>query len=566
MSIDPDFHQAADAWLDTGEAEGQGRILLDILHDSPAAAREFAALARVRAVLENAPLSEQERLQRAAQLLRFSLRRKLRILTLKPAVRWSAAAALLLGSVTWMVTRPGPPTPPQVKLSHPPPQNFHPITAPGGARSPEPLPPADPAYVKLMDAVLIPDFEAVDLPLQEAIALLIGKTAAAESKDLTVTMGEPTAGHPEKRVHLKLKYQPASTLLKLIALQTGMKVRATGQSYHLSPETDSDSGGLVYQLVNLERWDAFLQSQGMRTSATATPNTLTGGIMGHESGRGLEPPPAAAGNGNTPDHFRLTLLGTLCERPESVEVLETDGKLTSSPSLRVGASQQLNAMLELLLAGDYAPGVLEYDMRWVTFKDRAAVERMFNCHRKPEETAGTEGPALWSEESLPRLLKFLAEDSGVKIISSTNLRIPPGGEFTNSMGRENPDTATKEINEVCDFSSEPSGGKTTISLHLKSEFTTANGRINTQELSNKLTLAVGSTYAVGGMIWEKGEHMMFVTPRLPGALPYGIMVEDQPGFVRSPFALDKGTVNVEGIPPGVKVKCPFTGQVFRVPG
>jgi hypothetical protein len=67
------------------------------------------------------------------------------------------------------------------------------------------------------------------------------------------------------------------------------------------------------------------------------------------------------------------------------------------------------------------------------------------------------------------------------------------------------------------------------------------------------------------MIWEKGEHMMFVTPRLPGALPYGIMVEDQPGFVRSPFALDKGVVDVKGNPQGSKVKCPYTGQTFRVP-
>ncbi len=48
-------------------------------------------------------------------------------------------------------------------------------------------------------------------------------------------------------------------------------------------------------------------------------------------------------------------------------------------------------------------------------------------------------------------------------------------------------------------------------------------------------------------------------------LQYGQPVVGKKGFVYSPFAPDKGQVDVEGIPAGTKVKCPYTGKTFRVP-
>ena len=48
-------------------------------------------------------------------------------------------------------------------------------------------------------------------------------------------------------------------------------------------------------------------------------------------------------------------------------------------------------------------------------------------------------------------------------------------------------------------------------------------------------------------------------------LQYGQPVVGKKGFVYSPFAPDKGQVDVDGIPAGTKVKCPYTGKVFRVP-
>ena len=45
----------------------------------------------------------------------------------------------------------------------------------------------------------------------------------------------------------------------------------------------------------------------------------------------------------------------------------------------------------------------------------------------------------------------------------------------------------------------------------------------------------------------------------------GFKVEGKSGFVTSPWAPEKGQVDVREIPSGSKVKCPYTGKVFLVP-
>lgn len=48
-------------------------------------------------------------------------------------------------------------------------------------------------------------------------------------------------------------------------------------------------------------------------------------------------------------------------------------------------------------------------------------------------------------------------------------------------------------------------------------------------------------------------------------LPYGTPVPGKPGYVTSPWAPDKGYVDLRGFPPGTEVKCPYTGKLFLAP-
>lgn len=57
-----------------------------------------------------------------------------------------------------------------------------------------------------------------------------------------------------------------------------------------------------------------------------------------------------------------------------------------------------------------------------------------------------------------------------------------------------------------------------------------------------------------------------VKPTTQGAsLPFGTPVIGEKGYVYSPYAPDKGKVDVKDIPSGTKVECPYTKKIFRVP-
>lgn len=48
-------------------------------------------------------------------------------------------------------------------------------------------------------------------------------------------------------------------------------------------------------------------------------------------------------------------------------------------------------------------------------------------------------------------------------------------------------------------------------------------------------------------------------------LPYGIPVVGKKGMVYSPYAPEKGQVDVDGFKRGTRVECPYTAKHFRVP-
>lgn len=56
------------------------------------------------------------------------------------------------------------------------------------------------------------------------------------------------------------------------------------------------------------------------------------------------------------------------------------------------------------------------------------------------------------------------------------------------------------------------------------------------------------------------------TTKTPESLPpYGKNIPNKPGFVYSPFAQKHQLVSVEGLAPGIAVRCPYTRKIFRIP-
>jgi hypothetical protein len=54
-------------------------------------------------------------------------------------------------------------------------------------------------------------------------------------------------------------------------------------------------------------------------------------------------------------------------------------------------------------------------------------------------------------------------------------------------------------------------------------------------------------------------------PKPADTLPFGVPVIGKKGFVYSPFAMEKGMVDVSELASGTKVECPYTFKHFRVP-
>ena len=114
----------------------------------------------------------------------------------------------------------------------------------------------------------------------------------------------------------------------------------------------------------------------------------------------------------------------------------------------------------------------------------------------------------------------------------------------------------------------------------------SNGQIMDEDLAmTEVTVAAGQTVLVAsqgkgaadpvGLLFvtgtgrpadaKLGPELPVSTPAPPEGLLVALPVPGKPGFVRSPYAPDKGFVDVRGFPSGTEVKCPYTGKTFRIP-
>jgi hypothetical protein len=67
-----------------------------------------------------------------------------------------------------------------------------------------------------------------------------------------------------------------------------------------------------------------------------------------------------------------------------------------------------------------------------------------------------------------------------------------------------------------------------------------------------------------GKVPEVIEPSPFI-PGMASTVLDGIPVREKPGFVMSPYAPDKGYIDVRGFPVGTDVRDPYTGKIMKVP-
>ena len=54
-------------------------------------------------------------------------------------------------------------------------------------------------------------------------------------------------------------------------------------------------------------------------------------------------------------------------------------------------------------------------------------------------------------------------------------------------------------------------------------------------------------------------------PPEPEDLQFGVPVPGQAGMIRSPHAPTSGLIDVTGMKPGTKIRCPYSGKIIKVP-
>lgn len=100
--------------------------------------------------------------------------------------------------------------------------------------------------------------------------------------------------------------------------------------------------------------------------------------------------------------------------------------------------------------------------------------------------------------------------------------------------------------------------------HRKSRTTHKNNESPPSDAPDRQTSAspVPSSSDQHGVRWAKAAPN---ASEQKAELAYGTPVPGKPGLVTSPFAPDKGYVDVTGFPPGTAVEDPYTGKVFLTP-
>ena len=548
MNNDPDFHPLAAAWLDGTATPPEQKLLGEILH-GPDTMPEYAALCRTETLLAQSGSTAADR---RAALGRMPggkpWSRRVTGWWKHPAARFAAAAAFVVLCAWWLWPDTQTDKAPRAKRSLIPRMESHSASAQPAEdelRVADQPPPEAGLETKLRQRY-VGDFAAAG-PLPEAAAKLI----AAIGADIHMTTDVRDPG--DAPVLLKpATALPAWTLLKLMAVQSGTEMRLVGDT-------------VVFRAARkpLSRTDKIARTSELSPLLHLFNLSLTTGDR--EVFPGLLP--AAQATLGASLGFTIVAL----EKPVTYS----------------GSSRDV-LLLELALESITSPAV------------NAAVA-MKLLQLPADAGTKTEGrpefSGLFTDSQFQIMMRSLQQSRGVRTMTYPSVLSRPHQTVQLNTDAANSEGLYAEVTVV------PAGG---LDCYLACDFVwteadPANpGSVTNQSLSTTILIPGGSTAGFAGFKQTDGSEMVIyvsamlvnaageplngplkspaadapppvditdqpTTPPALRKLPSGIPVPDKPGMVQSPYAPEKGFIDVTGFKRGTRVECPYTGKHFRVP-
>jgi hypothetical protein len=577
MSTDPDFHPLVSAWLDGTATPPEQQLLDEILHSSPDVMQEYAALCRTEALLTQYDRTAAVRLAALSTMLRGpSWRRRVTGVWNFRSVRWTAAAAAL-AVAAWALSPNRSPEPEMAIKRHPDRQMVLPPSAMENHIREAPLPPAADGLERDLRRCYVAAFTASGA-LPDAVAQLAAAVKLAESPPLAADVR--TSG--DAPVHLQLgSALPAWTVLQMLALQTGTEFRLSGHRLVFLPASRPvPVSGSLTKTANYASLRLFL---GMPKAADPADAPEDGEAVNKEKGQDDDEEEDPA------DSFPVRPRENPADLPVIMAAITNAAlgtalsfTLPEESAVKYTGSPRAARLLELALSVPVLPA-MEVECRLLIL---AAPKDVFqNAVREVTGDPNVETFRLiLSNEQHQAAVRRMSMSRGVDLMSMPIARGPANELLKVSVeGKEHEGTGV-----FAEFSGLV-GSQDALNLSYRVGIATWVEKeqnvfsvedVGTVSTTSGMTIVVPGgdepdgkelTYLITGTVFRNDGIPPEVTPEPPPAppapeeLPYGLPVPGKKGMVLSPYAADKGQINVEGYKRGTKVACPYSGKHFRVP-
>lgn len=224
---------------------------------------------------------------------------------------------------------------------------------------------------------------------------------------------------------------------------------------------------------------------------------------------------------------------------------------------------------------------------WYASDQIRVSQHIINCREENLPAGFDQNTGMLMDAAQFAAFKTSLVEHGNKVVAAPEMVVRDGQSGQISVGREIPHTEGGEtevlwLGQRCDIRVKRTGeliscvGNFEVHnppLNENGPITTSTIRSATTEFETYIPRRQTALFTIDAP-GEKGITLCCLTVRKshafenvdqPDELPFGVPVPDKPGFLFSPYAPDKGMIDVRGIPSGTKVACPYTQKIFRVP-